>query len=148
LKEKTLRFRFTMLHLPGIKHKAPDAISRYPSGNINPGGLLLKDDMSSWEGDILKESQDVYTSSILHRIRQIENEACTTDEDLKAMAATTLDSLQAVTWERVRIATNSDNNMRRLVELIENESRTTFKSTRKNCENISNAVIICTQLME
>ncbi len=32
LKEKTLRYRFRMVHIPGIKHKAADALSRHPCG--------------------------------------------------------------------------------------------------------------------
>ena len=31
LKEKTLRYRFKMVHIPGVKHRAADGLSRYPS---------------------------------------------------------------------------------------------------------------------
>lgn len=44
LKEKTLRYRFTMCHISGMKHKATDAISRRPVGTLNPPQLLLPDD--------------------------------------------------------------------------------------------------------
>ena len=33
LKEKTLRFNFKIIHVPGLKHKAADATSRHPSGH-------------------------------------------------------------------------------------------------------------------
>ena len=33
LKEKTLRFNFKIIHVPGVKHKAPDATSRHPTGH-------------------------------------------------------------------------------------------------------------------
>ena len=32
LKEKTLRFKFSLVHVPGSKNKSPDAASRYPTG--------------------------------------------------------------------------------------------------------------------
>ena len=32
LKEKTLRFRFSITHIPGVNHRATDALSRYPVG--------------------------------------------------------------------------------------------------------------------
>ena len=44
LKEKTLEFRFRMVHIPGIRNKAADAISRYPSGNPYPDKMDLPDD--------------------------------------------------------------------------------------------------------
>ena len=36
LKEKTLRYRFKMVHIPGIKNKAPDTLSRHPTGDTQP----------------------------------------------------------------------------------------------------------------
>ena len=36
LKEKTLHYKFCMVHIPGVQHKATDAVSRHPTGNINP----------------------------------------------------------------------------------------------------------------
>ena len=33
LKEKTLRYKFKMIHIPGAKHRAADAVSRNPTGN-------------------------------------------------------------------------------------------------------------------
>ena len=32
LKEKTLRYRFRMVHIPGVRHRATDCISRHPTG--------------------------------------------------------------------------------------------------------------------
>ena len=45
LKEKTLAFKFSMIHVPGIKHKAADAISRNPVSP--PTKLILGDDIAS-----------------------------------------------------------------------------------------------------
>ena len=47
LKEKTLRYKFHILHVPGAKHKAADAMSRYPSGHKQPEMLELSDDIAS-----------------------------------------------------------------------------------------------------
>ena len=41
LKEKTLRYKFHILHVPGAKHKAADDMSRYPSGHKQPEMLEL-----------------------------------------------------------------------------------------------------------
>ena len=32
LKEKTLRYRFELVYVPGVQHKSPDAASRHPTG--------------------------------------------------------------------------------------------------------------------
>ena len=40
LKEKTYAYRFTVFHVSGAKHKATDAISRKPSGCVNPPKLM------------------------------------------------------------------------------------------------------------
>ena len=44
LKEKTLRYKFRMCHIPGAKHKAPDATSRNPTGDSQHAKLELPDD--------------------------------------------------------------------------------------------------------
>ena len=90
LKEKTLRYRFTMQHIPGMKHKAADALSRKPSGTINPDMMPLPDDVAYMEEG---ESIDAYVSA--------------------------LSQLQAVTWDIVRTMTHSDVDMIKLLELIE-----------------------------
>lgn len=43
LKEKTLRHRFRMVYIPGIRHKAADAVSRHPTGPKTPEMLILPD---------------------------------------------------------------------------------------------------------
>ncbi|GFO25984.1 enzymatic polyprotein [Plakobranchus ocellatus] len=45
LKEKSLRYRFRVVHIPGLHHAAADAISRKPVGN--PTTLPLPDDVAS-----------------------------------------------------------------------------------------------------
>ena len=43
LKEKTLRYCFTMHHIPGRNHLAPDSLSRHPTGTTNPEKVHLPD---------------------------------------------------------------------------------------------------------
>ncbi|VDI76071.1 Hypothetical predicted protein [Mytilus galloprovincialis] len=45
LKEKTLRYRFRMIHVPGVKHHAADGVSRHPTGD--PEKLILLDDIAA-----------------------------------------------------------------------------------------------------
>ena len=45
LKEKTLRYRFKMAHIPGVKNRAPDTLSRHPTGDQNPPKMVLHDDI-------------------------------------------------------------------------------------------------------
>ena len=63
LKEKTLRYKFHILHVPGAKHKAADAMSRYPSGHKQPEMLELPDDIASLN----------VKHSFLSKIRHTEN---------------------------------------------------------------------------
>ena len=35
-----------MVHIPGVRHKAADAISRHPTGPTNPDILTLPDDIA------------------------------------------------------------------------------------------------------
>ena len=45
LKEKSLRYQFRIVHIPGARHAAADAVSRHPVGE--PAGLNLPDDIAS-----------------------------------------------------------------------------------------------------
>ena len=62
LKEKTLRFRFRVVHIPGVKHAAADCMSRYPHGNDT--SVFLPDDTSSDDFDL----QVAVTSSLLQSV--------------------------------------------------------------------------------
>ncbi len=46
LKEKSLRHRFQMVHIPGVKNRASDATSRYPTGDLTSPKMQLLDDIS------------------------------------------------------------------------------------------------------
>ena len=45
LKEKTLRYRFSIIHVPGVRHRAADGVSRHPTGA--PERLNLDGDVAN-----------------------------------------------------------------------------------------------------
>ena len=94
LKEKTLRYRFKMIHIPGVRNKASDTMSRHPTGDPHPLRFHLQDDISA--------------------ITHLELDALT-----RMDAISSLHSLHSINWNKVRIATNSDTNMTLLASTIE-----------------------------
>ena len=97
LKEKTLRYKFTMIHIPGVKNKAADTVSRHPTGDTQPERLHLTDDISS----VTSQGQ--------------EDDHPTQSVD----ASSENGMLSTVTWDKVRQATSSDDNMNHLLTLID-----------------------------
>ncbi len=107
LKEKTLRYRFQIVHIPGVKHRAADCVSRHPIG----------------DPDKLKLPDDVATISQHHPLSPIRSPApdnIPMEEVMIAALTSSLASitLTAVTWDRVRTATTSDADMSMLVDMI------------------------------
>jgi len=48
LKEKTLHYHFKIVRIPGVKNRASDAISRYPTSDLFPPKMqFLNDDVSN-----------------------------------------------------------------------------------------------------
>ena len=115
LKEKTLRYRFRVVHIPGAKHRAADCLSRHPYGD--PDKLYLQDDIPS-------------SSDGLNVIRTFEKPD-DLEDTLVAAAESSLSSLglKAVTWDRVRVATASEDSMNQLLNMVEDgfpDSRNAF----------------------
>lgn len=61
LKEKTLRYNFKMIHIPGIKHRAPDTLSWIPTGDPISPKLVLQDDIY-----IIEDSHGIALKQPLH----------------------------------------------------------------------------------
>ncbi len=94
LKEKTLRYRFTMRHIPGLKNQVADALSRHPSNSRTFETASLAETVSSpWR----------YFFSGLCSVEAINS----------------LKTFEAVSWKLVKETTNSDPTMRELLDLIE-----------------------------
>lgn len=116
LKEKTLPFKFRIIHVPGKRHLASDAVSRHPTGD--PEQLRLPDDVHA----ACESYSSIWCTQndMLKGIRVEPEEACmSTELEYSVAAASTLDSMQSVTWDRVREETTSDPNLFELLETIE-----------------------------
>ena len=99
LKERTLRYQFRITYIPGSKHKAADALSRYLIGTAE--SLKLMDDVAEQSRPMCANLQSFDTL----------------DGDLKLSSVASLNNIENVTWDDVREATTSE--MHQLVELIE-----------------------------
>ena len=121
LKEKTLRYRFTMVHIPGVKNRAPDTLSRHPTGDPSPDRLHLQDDISS-----ASHRQHPITSVpniVLSGPHSTPSAATQIADDsetlLQESLVSALNSTSVLTWEDVQTATSSDPVMTTLLETIE-----------------------------
>ena len=108
LKDKALPCRFSIIHKPGQKQKAPDANSRKPTDDAKNSPcivvsrsrtprLRLPEATKTWEHDI---SADL-------------------EEKLAVAAATNLGDIRFVTWAEVQVNTLSDENLQNLQTKIE-----------------------------
>ena len=120
LKEKLLRYHFKMIHVPGLKNLAADSMSRHPVGKATK--MTLIDDISALDNAI-EHSND--HNSIPFLPGSFIANICISNESEKFLTscenATTihaLNSLQSVTWDDVKVATNSDPGMSKLMTMI------------------------------
>ena len=112
LKEKTLRYRFRIVHVPGMRNKAADAVSRHPCGDKNPEKLDLPDDNAF----VVEHTPPSIHHDILTGIRTMVRDSKTTTAQTRLAA---LDSLRVITWDRVREATASDSALQSLTDFID-----------------------------
>ena len=113
LKEKTLPYRFSIIHIPGQKQKAPDANSRKPTGDAKK--LALDSDF--------EESDSI--ACIEPRLRLPEatmtwkpDTSADLEEKLAVAAVTNLGDIRAVTWAEVREHTLRNENLQNLQQRI------------------------------
>lgn len=119
LKEKSLRYRFRMIHVPGVKHLAADGVSRHPTGDSEK--LTLQDDIATIDNIISRIPVIPISQIFTGKQENTVDESDDVDIGLVASASSSLDSLavRAVTWDLVRTATGSDESMNDLLNLIE-----------------------------
>ena len=110
LKEKTLRFRFQIMHIPGVKNLAADSLSRHPACSADH--LSLQDDIA--------HITDLVQLSVasLFCLQESPEESdvqwlCSADQ-LSGQGP-----LQSVTWDEVKLSTSSDPSMHLLLETVE-----------------------------
>ena len=115
LKEKTLPFKFKIIHIPGKKHLATDALSRHPVGDQDDKLVLPDDVHTTFDYDDTSPWKGIFSG-----LRIADSSHCASiDNDITLAAIHALDDMQAVTWDRVREATTSDPVMFELLETIE-----------------------------
>ena len=119
LKERTLCYRFQVTHIPGIKHKAADATSRHPVSEAIK--LLLPDDVALLEDISDPSSRKEHRLAFLNAISIAETSPPYVDHEssLQQFTVAAINSLQSVTWTRVRLATASNDDMNQLLSIIE-----------------------------
>ena len=118
LKEKTLRYRFRMIHVPGVKHHAADGVSRHPTEDSEK--LILSDDIAAIKNDTVSL---LPATSFLSGIYTSDSESDVTDMEnsiiISAVSSLYSLAVRSVTRDRVRTATASDNSMNELINFIE-----------------------------
>ena len=117
LKEKTLRYRFRIVHIPGVRHRAADGVSRHPVGT--PTGIMLPDDVASLTHEVMCPLGHLLD---IIRTNMPSPNLCPsdhTDSDAAGAMTTALATLHSITWDAVRLATTSDETMSKLLSLIE-----------------------------
>lgn len=102
LKEKTLQFRFRMIHIPGVRHAAADAVSRHPISKSEQ--LSLPDDVAG--------IVSIHSLSAIRCYNSDTTEVCN-------LPFQPVRVIETVTWDDVRVATTSDPLMSLLTQLIE-----------------------------
>ena len=119
LKEKTLRYHFKIVHIPGTKNRAPDTLSRHPTGTNQPPKLILPDDIHTIIDGTPTPTPRIPTT-LLAGV-SMENQAFIPqlEAELQESLIASLHSYHIVTWEQVQIATSSDENMLLLLSAIE-----------------------------
>ena len=118
LKEKTLRYRFKMCYIPGRKNCVSDTMSRHPSGPKSPDKMHLPDDVCSiYQTELLppRAHQVLPSKDFDQTSSTIVDEEGLLNQSIAAVTTT----CNSVTWDMVKEATSSDNNMVHLTELIE-----------------------------
>ena len=111
-----------MIHIPGERHKAPDAVSHHPTGSTNPDLLQFPDDIAAIENPtsffsltpLCIQSWLGYVAKNHHWMH-----APTTFDDKLTSSAVSALRTMAITWDRVKLATTSDKDLTQLVSIIE-----------------------------
>ena len=119
LKEKTLRYYFRMVHVPGAKNKASDAISRHPTGAPHPPKMQLSDDIFHISHITLLPDLNIPLQLIAGTHLEDQQSCDDLEDSLMHSVAAQLQDIKTVDWNQVRAATNSDSDMLSLLSIIE-----------------------------
>ena len=111
-----------MVHIIGVHHKAPDAVSHHHTGSTNPDLLPLPDDLAAIKKPTSFFPFDPTMHPILTGIHCEEPslESCSHEIDYKLTSSeVSVLSTMAITWDRAKLATTSDKDLTQLVSIIE-----------------------------
>ena len=111
LKERTLKYKFTLIHVAGKKNSAADAISRNPP---DASSKNLGNEGPSKHGDFKCSSTVNETESYIYGVAISSLSGC--------------DDLQAVTWEKMKEHTLKDPVSLDLLQLIQSDWNMTARS--------------------
>ena len=116
LKEKTLRYRFTMVHIPGVRNKTSDALSRHPTGITSPTRMVLQDDGTAPNTACPRSGLRIPTA-LLEGI----SIAPPTEEDDSGLSTALCAAISNIplNWEAIQIATAADDTLQELSLVIE-----------------------------
>ena len=112
IKDKSLRYRFRVLHIPGVRNTVADAFSRNPMGDAEIPDL--SDDVAATQQTTARPPNEI-PAALRSRDDPIPRR-CT---HICTSTATAL--IKSITWNDVRIATASDSDMSALVDAIHND---------------------------
>ena len=119
LKEKTLRFRFSVCHLPGKLNKVADAASRFPTSAPKEGDTLGQLDILFTEPTEQEKEESL----------AIEQKICGLGEaavyglymsDKPRSASLLALQAQVITWEEVQQRSSEDSDLQELLSLLQN----------------------------
>ena len=135
LKEKTLRFKFSLVHVPGSKNNTPDATSRYPTGEGNHmeianltmeqnrlskvflAGIRTQPELEELEStlEIEQSTSGVAMASLASlSLLSLDTGENTTPSSIHSMS----NSKQAITWDRLQTQSAEDKAIPALVQMI------------------------------
>ena len=108
-----------MAHIPGIKNKVPDTLSRHPTDEHHPPKMVLQDDLHNIQDYKISPPLQI-PNTLLTRISMEDYTSSLHMEDqLQESLISSLHSTHIVTWEQVQNATASDDSMLLLLSTIE-----------------------------
>ena len=110
LKERSLRYRFRMVYVPGTRNLASDALSRHPSGSRTPHRLHLQDDHHGPGKDCPNQSPTL--------TGEVQTSQQSEEGGLQTALCSALDS-STISWEQLQTATIEDPALQDLVMAIE-----------------------------
>ena len=112
LKEKTLRYRFQMVYIPGVRNHTSDALSRHPSGTRTPPRLHLQDDLAT-------PALTCPSTGPLDAASVSETHHPGDEDHGLAIALCAAISIAPINWEDLQIATAADATLQDLIYYIE-----------------------------